>query len=138
MTNPIHPYCLFKTDVAMRRAKFLSPQCIEILNDMAAYCEDRKLPFIVTETVTTPEEDKALSRVSSTHRTGRAFDISIRQWPEPAIYAFDKHFSGIFLHVAAIGGKTGEPELIVRHDNGHGDHMHIQIAKVFAVDKPMG
>lgn len=133
----INPYVKFKTPEIETRAFYLSGQCIEILNDMAEWCKDHWLPLEVTAAVSTSEEDGCLSRVSATHRTGRAFDLSIHGWVEPAIGEFIKVFSDRYLHVAAIGGETNEPELIVRHNNGNGDHMHVQIAKVFGVETPM-
>ena len=137
LASLIHTYVKFKDKEAGDRAFFLSAQCIEIMNDMAAWCEDRQLPFVVTATVSTPDEDHCLNRVSSTHREGRAFDISIHGWLEVAISEFIRTFSDQFLHVAALGGATNKPELIVRHNNGNGDHMHVQVAKVFGVPDPL-
>ncbi len=134
----INPYVEFKNEIDKTRSFYLSGQCIEIMNDMAEWAQDRKLPFVVTATVSTSEEDGCLSRVSSTHRTGRAFDLSIHGWLELPIQEFVKEFSAKYLHVAALGGKTGEPELVVRHNNGNGDHLHIQIARVFGTEGPLG
>lgn len=108
------------------------------MNDMADWAKGHWLPFEVTSTVSTMEEDGCLSRVSSTHRTGRAFDLSIHGWLEPAIEEFSKVFNAKYLHVAAIGNQSGESELLVRHNNGNGVHIHCQIAKVFAVENPLG
>lgn len=132
-----HPHIQWKTPEIKRRAGFLSAQCVEIMNDQAAWCLDRGLPYLVTETVTTLNEDRNLKRTSRTHREGRAWDVSVRGWLELAITEFMKLFSDRFRHVAAIGAKTGQPELIVRHDNGNGDHLHVQIGKVFGVKDPM-
>ncbi len=134
----INPYVLFKDNETAMRAHYLSSQIIEIMNDMADWAKTHWLPFEVTSTVSTSEEDGCLSRVSSTHRTGRAFDLSIHGWVEPAISEFSKTFNSKYLHLAAVGSKSGESELIVRHNNGNGDHIHVQIAKVFGVDDPMG
>lgn len=131
-----HPYIQWKTPQVKARAKFMSAQCVEIMNDQAAWCQDRKIPYVVTETVTTLDEDRNLKRTSRTHREGRAWDISVRDWIETAIAEFMKEFSKRFQHVAAIGAKTGKPELIVRHV-GSADHMHVQIGKVFAIDDPL-
>ena len=131
-----HPYIQWKTPLVKERAKYMSSQCVEIMNDQAAWCEDRKIPYLITETVTTLDEDRNLKRTSRTHREGRAWDISVRGWLELAIEEFMREFSKRFEHVAAVGGKTGKPELIVRHV-GSADHMHVQIGKVFGVANPL-
>lgn len=133
----INPYVKFKTPEIETRAFYLSGQCIEIMNDMADWAQARGLPFVVTAAVSTEGEDGCLNRISATHRTGRAFDLSIHGWMRPAIEEFMKVFSAKYLHVAAIGGETNQPELIVLHNNGNGEHLHVQISKVFGVETPM-
>lgn len=133
-----HPYIQWKTPQVKERAKYLSPQCVEIMNDQAAWCQDRGVPYLVTETVTTLDEDRNLKRTSKGHRQGRAWDVSIRGWLDLAIREFIKEFSKRFEYVAATSPTTGKPALIVRHNNGNGDHMHVQLGKVFGVENPMG
>jgi hypothetical protein len=131
-----HRHMEFKSDVARNRYHCMHSHCIEIAEDMAEWCEERKVPFVITETVSTPGEDLKLQRVSSTHRTGRAFDISLRGWLEKAICEFMDHFEDRYKHLAAIGKKTGEPELLVRHI-GTADHIHVQIGVPFAIKDPL-
>jgi hypothetical protein len=96
------------------------------------YASVRGLPVSITETVTTPEEDQKLKRVSKSHAEGRAFDLSTRGWDEQDIALFMKNFNQKYAAVAAIGG-SGKPTLIVRHDTGHGDHFHFQINAKYAL-----
>lgn len=131
-------YCTFKSPLSGERCEYLHPQAQEIMNEMTDWCKGLNIPFVITETVTTAEEDKRLSRVSSTHREGRAFDVSTRGWKKAEIDEFMAHFDQKFLHVAAIGAKSGKAELIVHHDSGHGEHFHVQIGKVFAIRDPLG
>ncbi len=88
---------------------------------------------MVTETVTTKAEDKALKRVSDSHQEGRAFDVSTRGWNDWGIQEFMSSFESKYKALGAIGHKDGKPVLIVRHDTGRGDHFHIQINKKYAV-----
>lgn len=134
---PIHPYCRFKTPVIEERTKFLCDTATEVLYEMAEYCEERKLPFMVTDSVSTADEDKALDRMSDEHYQGRAFDIRISDWLELAVNAFTVYFEKRFMSVAAIGKTSGMPRLIFRHSNGHGDHIHVQVARLYGLKDPL-
>lgn len=134
---PVHPYAEFKTDTIATRTKYLCDQAQEVFYEMAEYCEDRKLPFVVTDSVSTMEEDRALSRVSDEHSQGRAFDISIRNWPQIALDDFVKFFEARFISVAAIGKKSGQARLIFMHNSGFGVHMHVQVNRLFGMKYPL-
>lgn len=137
MTTPVHPYCTFKTLEIEMRTRYLCETALEVLNCMAEYCKDRALPLTITDSVSTSEEDHELARVSDEHRTGRAFDISLRGWLEVAVLDFTNYFEKKFLCVAAIGKVSNEPRLIFRHNSGHGDHIHVQVARLFGVNNPL-
>jgi hypothetical protein len=137
MRYPIHAHCQFKTDELARRTHCLCEVASEVMFEMAEYCNDRGLPFVVTDSVSTREEDLQLSRVSDEHRTGRAFDISLHGWIEFAILDFIEAFETRFMSLAAISKATNAPRLILRHNNGHGDHIHVQVSRVFAVKNPL-
>jgi hypothetical protein len=104
-----------------------------MMAEMVMWAWLENLPFVVTETFTTFDEDMKLKRKSVTHREGRAFDVSTRDWPEDKIKSFMEFFEKKYDTIAAISTTTGGPLLIVRHDTGSGDHMHVQINKKFAV-----
>ena len=129
----LYEYCEFKTDKIKDRCRYLHGELILILNDMAMWCEEDGLPFVITDSVSTLEEDKKLNRVSTTHRTRRAVDISTRKWPNQLILEFQEYFSEKYKYKAAVSNKTKRPELIIRHDSGHGDHFHVQISARFAL-----
>lgn len=106
--------------------------------EMAKWCEEKSYPFEVTETVTTPEEDRALKRVSDSHRTARAFDVSRHDWTEKMIEEFMTHFEKQWGAMGAVGYQSGTSELIVHHEVGnHGDHMHVQLSRAFAIKDPL-
>lgn len=104
----------------------LHPLVMLVLVDMYSYCYDNKMPFTLTDTVSTIEEDRELNRVSSSHRTKRAADIRTNQWNHLELKDFVNYFSNKYKKIAAISG-SGKPELIVVHDSGNGMHAHIQI-----------
>ena len=91
------------------------------------------MPCVVTDAVTTIEEDQALKRVSSTHREARAFDISSRGWSDLQKNAFMQEFSHKYAGLGALSAKDGQPKLVYLHDAGTGEHFHFQVARKYAV-----
>jgi hypothetical protein len=126
----------FKTSEIKDRSLFIHPLTMMIMAEMIHWAQIRGIPVSITETLTTEEEDSKLKRVSSSHREGRAFDISTRGWTEDQIKLFTEDFSKKYASLAATGS-SGNPALIVRHDTGRGDHFHVQINRKWALIKPM-
>lgn len=100
-----------------------------ILLDMASYFNSFGYDFIITDLLSEVQEDKKLKRISSSHREGRAADVRVKGIPEDFLKTFEEKFEKIYRNEAAISLKTGEPNLILRHNIGSGDHLHIQIRK---------
>ena len=111
---------------------FLTPILIHVAGDMANYCHKRGLPFIVTDTISTLENDKEIKRVSSSHRQGRAIDVSVHGWMKNEIKDFMEFYSNKYRKIAAISKEDLKPKLIVYH-NHIGWHMHIQLHPDYAV-----
>ena len=120
----------FKSLKAFERCAQLHPKVIEIMSDMCDWCLEKGLPFMVTSTVSTLEEDYQLKRVSTTHREGRAFDLSDHGWTKELTDEFILTFSKKYSMVAALSQVSLEPTLILHHDNGNGSHFHIQIKRL--------
>lgn len=131
-----HRHMEFKDETVRDRYPRMHPYCREIAEEMAEWCEERKIPFVITETVTTLGEDNRLERASSTHRTGRAFDVRTKDWLEKAISEFMAEFERRFRHLGAVN-KRGEVVFLLRHDTGRGDHIHVQIGATFAIQDPL-
>lgn len=104
----------------------LHPVLMVILTDMYSYCYDNNMEFVITDTISTIEEDRKLKRVSSTHRTHRAADIRIKNWDNLELKDFQNHFNQKYKDFASVNS-SGEPRLVVIHDAGYGSHGHIQI-----------
>lgn len=124
---------VFKSDKIRLRFNFMHPTAQRLLLDMVAWAHDNGIQAIVTETATTKAEDEALKRVSSTHREGRAFDISTKGWQLREILAFQEYFNARESSIAALG-HDGTPRLIVHHDAGTGAHFHVQLNRAFTVN----
>lgn len=126
------PYLLFKTPLVKERADSLCLIANEIMIKMSSYCASKNMVFMVTETVTTLQEDIRLARVSATHRECRAFDVSVKNWSDEFRIEFMKEFDSIYSFAAPVGKQSGKPALLVYHDSGHGAHIHVQVAHVYA------
>lgn len=122
----------FKTPKVQSRAFKLHPLLVMIMGEMIAWAWTQRLPTVITETFTTLDEDLALKRTSSTHREGRAFDMSTAGWPKASIDQFIEIFSKKYSGLAALGA-SGQPVLILHHDSGFGDHFHVQIARAYSI-----
>ena len=123
---------MFKHKKDHTRYMYLHPAILMILFDAQNWALERNIPFLVTETVTTKEEDDKLSRISSSHRQGRAFDLSVRGWSTKDINEFRTYFSRKYIEYAALTKSSGQPSLVIYHDSGHGAHIHVQIHSKYA------
>lgn len=128
--RPVGDY--FKSQTGKSRALFLHPLAFMLLGEMIQWCVDNNLSCVITDTVSTISEDTYLKRVSSTHRDGRAFDISSKGWSDDNIKTFMDYFSTKYSKIAAVNSDN-EPVLIVYHNAGTGYHLHVQINKRFTV-----
>lgn len=104
------------------------PKLKEIAYDMCKWCTEQNLPFLITAAKSTDLEDRQLKRISKTHQEGRAFDMSRRGWTQAHLDEFTAHFTAKYEEYAAQNF-AGFPALIVHHDAGSGDHLHIQIRR---------
>lgn len=123
----------FKNERDKSRIKQLTPVLAILLDVMETWADQRNLPFVITETWTTKEEDSALQRVSSSHREKRAVDVSAREWNLNDILEFTEFFNEKYAHIAAISLNTMRPALVVYHDSGYGAHFHVQAHPKFKV-----
>lgn len=122
---------VFKSAEVENRSRFLNQDTMAMLHTMVSYIAMTGLHPVITETVTSKEEDEALNRVSSSHREGRAFDIRCKDWPTTTKINFQTFFEKSFGHLGAISKSDGKKRLVVRHGEGDNEHFHIQLAKSF-------
>lgn len=127
------PEIYFKSTLVFERFDECSPILKSICFDMYEFCIKYSYRFFITETKTTEDEDKKLNRKSMTHREGRAFDMSCKNWSTEMISHFIAYFSHKYQGFGAIGS-NGE-RLILHHDSGNGIHFHVQIKPGLSVTK---
>lgn len=121
----------FKTQKARSRFFMMHPQLQIIACEMMLFCYERTQPFMITETRTNHDDDKQVGRVSSTHRTGRAFDIRTSHWTDSFREQFINHFTFKYWELGAFSNKTKERNVLVYH-NHQGWHIHVQLDRRFS------
>lgn len=89
------------------------------------------IELTLTATVSTGEEDKALGRISDTHRTRRAFDIRTKNLPDAFIAELIAYLSKKYGKYGAV--VSALPKLVVSKDHGSGPHLHIQLSRKYAL-----
>ena len=107
----------------------LHPMLLRIMFHMNYWCFARKLPFVVTSTLSTKQEDIALKRTSTSHKTGRAFDIAIRElsWTTDDLDNFKIDFEKLYGKFGAVSKRDLVRRLVVIKNN----HIHVQIGWEF-------
>ena len=117
----------FKHQKDKERFLEMHPMTLRILFHAYQWAHSRKIPFVVTSTLSTKEEDELLKRVSTAHRTGRAFDLSIRGWTTDDIDDFHMDFEKAY----GKWGAVSKRDLIRRCVVIKRDHIHVQISWEF-------
>lgn len=123
----------FKSEKEYSRHLHLHPVALLVMWSMWSYCFENNLEFMVTSSVSTLAEDSNIGRVSSTHRSGRAFDLRNRSWSLWEIKKFENHFNEKFKKYGAIDSR-GNRRLVVSIPHGNGPHFHVQIERKYAID----
>jgi len=126
---------IFKHTKTISRTLRLHPIAATLLLYSSIWAKERDLPFIITDTVSTKEEDQALNRVSESHFDGRAWDISLVGWSTDDQTDYFIDFNNLYGHLGALT-KSNERRLIVIHNNGNGYHLHFQIGIDTAINYP--
>ena len=102
---------------------FVHPAIIIVLGYCQLWAFQRGLPFNPTSVMSTEKKDKALGRISDTHKEGRAFDLSIRGWTTDDIDDFKVDIEKELGHLGAVS----ESDLVRRLVVVESDHLHIQV-----------
>lgn len=122
----------FKTQNNYSRFPSLAPLMRDIAVFAINWLQARGVykEYYITETCTTLKEDQALNRVSDTHRTCRAIDLSTSGLSLDQINGLIDVLNAKYgQHGALVHGK---PMLVIYHNNGNGWHFHIQLNRSFA------
>lgn len=132
----------FKHNKSRQRVKDMHPTIAMIMFLSSLWAEDRGLPFVVTETVTTEADDRAVNRKHKTHQEGRAFDFSIKGsdgkggWTTDDMTDYFIDMNERYGHLGAVSKSTGQRSLVVFHGKGENLHGHVQVGRDVIEDQP--
>jgi hypothetical protein len=124
----------YKTKQVEERASGISKVLFSILIEMGYFCKARGHDFVVTATLSTPEEDQKLGRKSASHREGRAADIRTRDWPEAFLKTFIEEFEGKFGDYGAVSASDGKRRFLIDKSKTTSPHIHAQLSRDYSVD----
>ena len=108
------------------------PILLLIVADSSLFFFNYKKRFIITDSLSTTEDDMRLGRVSSSHREGRAVDVRINNLDPDFVKEWQAYMDSRYLSFAAVNSK-GFRKLIVLHGEGDNYHAHIQIHSSYAL-----
>ena len=118
----------------------LHPILIMIVSDLWWYTyEKHGVELVITQTITTMEEDLKLNRVSSSHRESRAIDISVRDQNFNIIDDFIIDDITHYINTREDYSEykylsnSGKKRLAYYHDNSNGAHIHLAIHSKFNI-----
>lgn len=117
----------FKNDKARETYQNIDDRLKCAVYECSKWCEERKLPFIVTRAI-----DDMIPNVSKTniHADGRAIDISVIHWTTDDIDDFVYDMNELFSDsIGAYSLTDKKPRFVVYHNAGAGWHCHLQVRK---------
>jgi hypothetical protein len=125
----------FKDEKDMALFSFLHPALIMIYADMYLYAKEKyQVELVITDTISTPQQDRLLGRVSSAHQEGRALDIrsnyknlNVFQLNEIINYTNNKWAYKKYHYMS----NSGVTRLAYLHTH-KGEHIHLAIHKKFS------
>lgn len=125
----------FKHEVDEKLFPYLSPMLIKIIGDVAQWCQDKDLKFVITETISSKERDlsRGILRTSTTHSTGRAIDIRTRGWSAEDVTGMVDWFELRYQTVSARR-HGGDRKLMVFGDSKHQFHVHCQVHSQYSME----
>lgn len=122
----------FKTDANYQGFSECHPKMQEVGEYIKEVTQRHGGECIFTETKTTGSIDKALGRVSQSHEQGRALDQRTWNLSADIIPLIIEDVTAKYGDIGAFTS-AGPRQLAVRHNSGHGDHIHWQLDRSFAV-----
>jgi hypothetical protein len=116
------------------RFMYLHPMIVFIAADINKYCWDNfGKKITITSAVRTAQEDKKLGATSTTHREGRAVDLSIKGFDASEIKEIIDVFEKKYRGHGALSAKDLKENLIVYHV-GTAPHLHVQLNRNYSLN----
>lgn len=89
---------------------------------------------MITETVTTAQEDAAVSRKHDQHRRRVAFDGRVVDWSGEQIDAMLEYLNTAFASLAYVT-ESGAKQVAFCHNNGNGLHFHVAVNAIYKLEE---
>ena len=122
----------FKTPEVENRFKDMADLAQRIALDMDLWTKEKyNIEITLTATTSTTAEDKELSRVSSTHRDRRAFDVRTGDLPDEVVAELCAVFRKKYGRFGAVSSAI--PSLIIYKPHGTGPHLHVQLSRKYSL-----
>lgn len=122
----------FKEDKDKMLFSLLHPALIMIYADMYLYAKEKyHVDLVITDTISTPAQDAALGRVSTSHQEGRAIDIRTK-YPNDALSVYDVQELCNYINTRwqykkyHYMSRSGVKRLAYYHTH-RGEHIHLAI-----------
>jgi hypothetical protein len=116
-----------KDGVELEDITMINPKLLIVLGHFLMYAEQYELPVNITSIINDRGNVQAISR---THETGRAIDISSKDWPLHRRQEVVEQLMNIANHYGAISYSDRERRVIIHHEfKGQGDHFHLQVSR---------
>lgn len=111
----------------------VNPILIMIYADLFVYAKANfNKELVVTQTITTLEDDKKLGRVSASHREKRAIDVRTKNLSNKEIKTLVEYINNKWAYKDyRYVSRSGVKRLAYYHNSGHGAHLHIAIHSKF-------
>jgi hypothetical protein len=118
----------FKTSEIKEDFLKLHPLIRDIVKSLGlwSYSYDKK-PLVITESLSTPELDKKLSRLSPAHSEARAVDIRCHDWTEAKKKAFEAYAHEKYSQYGYLPLSGKIRRIVFRHGDGSNEHFHTAI-----------
>jgi len=119
----------FKSEEVQKGLDLIHPTLKSLCFIADEFCKRLGHEITLTETMSDPEKDKKLGRVSSSHSEGRAVDIRTNDLPKEVVTKLCEFLNTKYKDMGAISIKSKRRITAVFHDNGNGPHIHMQLGK---------
>lgn len=116
----------------------LHPAIIMIYADLYLYAKEKhNIDLVVTDTISTYEEDMSLGRISDAHRTARALDIRTKNIDTMIVRDLISYINNKWIYKKYhYMSRDGVSRLAYYH-NHRGEHIHLAIHKKFSKSIPL-
>jgi hypothetical protein len=128
----------FKSENDRMLFTFLNPILIHIYTDLFQWTKNQyNIDLVITETITTKDQDDNLGRVSDSHQKGIALDIRAKDIDKRIVKDIVTYINTRWqfkqYHYMA---RSGAMRLAYDHGEGDNYHIHLQIHQKYANNTP--